>query len=211
MTIFFSADHHIGHSAIRKYCDRQFQTAEEMNEHLVQRFNALVKPNDTVYYLGDLAWSNQHAEWFFDNVKCQNFIFVFGNHDRKCRSVIEARSKTVHDILEIDVGKAHLVLCHYAMRTWNRSSHGSWQLHGHSHGQLPPNGCQMDVGVDPNGYAPVSFEQVAAHMAKQMAKGCGSCEHWCRNCSACKVAQACSQQSLYKSRFRFQGPEDPQA
>ena len=31
-----------------------------------------------------------------------------------------------------------VVLCHYAMRVWDRSHYGSWHLYGHSHGNLPP-------------------------------------------------------------------------
>jgi hypothetical protein len=30
-----------------------------------------------------------------------------------------------------------IVLCHYAMRVWNRSHHGAWHLYGHSRGNLP--------------------------------------------------------------------------
>jgi hypothetical protein len=31
------------------------------------------------------------------------------------------------------------VLCHYAMRVWNRSHHGAWHLYGHSQGESPRN------------------------------------------------------------------------
>ncbi len=53
-------------------------------------------------------------------------------------------------MLEVTVGKQHIVLCHYAMRTWNHMHHGSWHLYGHSHGSLSEaqGGLSMDVGVD---------------------------------------------------------------
>lgn len=54
------------------------------------------------------------------------------------------------------------------MRTWNKSHYGNWQLYGHSHGSLPENdSLSMDVGVDPNNYFPISFEQVSDRMSKK--------------------------------------------
>jgi calcineurin-like phosphoesterase family protein len=53
-----------------------------------------------------------------------------------------------------------LVLCHYAMRTWNRSHYGAIQLYGHSHGNLPGDSQSCDVGVDCWGFRPVSLEEI---------------------------------------------------
>jgi calcineurin-like phosphoesterase family protein len=36
------------------------------------------------------------------------------------------------------IGGQSMVLCHYAMRTWDKGHHGTWMLYGHSHGTLPP-------------------------------------------------------------------------
>lgn len=46
------------------------------------------------------------------------------------------------------------------MRVWHRSHFNSWQLYGHSHGKLDPVGKQWDVGVDNNGFYPLSFEDI---------------------------------------------------
>jgi hypothetical protein len=51
-------------------------------------------------------------------------------------------------------------LSHYAFRVWNHSHHNSWNLYGHSHGLLPGNSQQLDVGVDCWNYTPCSYEQV---------------------------------------------------
>jgi hypothetical protein len=58
-----------------------------------------------------------------------------------------------------------IVLCHYAMRVWDRSAHGSWHLYGHSHGTLPGRGFSFDVGVDCTAFRPLSLEEVARRMA----------------------------------------------
>ena len=42
-----------------------------------------------------------------------------------------------------------VVLCHYPIACWNRQHHGSWHLHGHSHGNYKiPEGKILDVGLD---------------------------------------------------------------
>ena len=59
------------------------------------------------------------------------------------------------------------VLCHYPFVSWNKDSHGSYNLHGHSHNFAEYNlqnrasgRRQYDVGVDANGFRPVSLEQI---------------------------------------------------
>jgi calcineurin-like phosphoesterase family protein len=61
-------------------------------------------------------------------------------------------------------------LCHYPIGEWDRKHHGAWHLHGHSHGRYvhQDDGLILDVGVDTQGFAPVSLDGVAAQMA---AKG----------------------------------------
>jgi calcineurin-like phosphoesterase family protein len=53
--IYFSSDHHFSHSNVIKYCNRPYTSVQEMNEDLIQRWNNQVKPEDTVYYLGDFS------------------------------------------------------------------------------------------------------------------------------------------------------------
>ena len=59
-------------------------------------------------------------------------------------------------------GRQHIVLCHYAMLVWNKSHHGSWMLHGHSHGTLkyPFAAKILDVGVDSHNFYPISLDFV---------------------------------------------------
>ncbi|EJB06007.1 hypothetical protein Rleg9DRAFT_4907 [Rhizobium leguminosarum bv. trifolii WSM597] len=54
----------------------------------------------------------------------------------------------------------HLILCHYAFRTWNQMGKKSINLHGHSHGRLKPLLRQYDVGVDGQELRPVTLELV---------------------------------------------------
>jgi len=56
MQIFFTGCTHFGHANIIKLANRPFSDVGEMNEALVERWNARVQPGDRVYHLGDVAW-----------------------------------------------------------------------------------------------------------------------------------------------------------
>lgn len=180
--IFFSADHHFGHGNIWKptHANRPFTSTHEMNMGLVAAWNAVVGKKDTVYHLGDIAWGSPNAMSKILDRLNGTIHLILGNHDktaqhRKCRerfaSITDARMDLVVPDPEAHEGERLIVLDHYAMRVWNCSHWGSWQLYGHSHGNLPdlPDRLQMDVGVDtaePFG-TPYSYDQIKAIMARK--------------------------------------------
>jgi hypothetical protein len=53
--VWFTSDTHFGHTNVIKYSGRPFADVNEMNEKLVLNWNAIVKPGDVVYHLGDFA------------------------------------------------------------------------------------------------------------------------------------------------------------
>ena len=78
-----------------------------------------------------------------------------------------------HDMYTIrihDRGESKsIVLCHYAMKIWNKSHHGVWHLYGHSHGTLPddPYSMSFDVGVDCHDFKPLGFDDIKKIMDKK--------------------------------------------
>lgn len=53
--IFLTSDLHLDHTNIIRYCHRPFRNAQTMNKTLIYNWNKIVKPNDKIYFLGDLA------------------------------------------------------------------------------------------------------------------------------------------------------------
>ena len=176
MTTFFTSDTHYGHDNVRRYSNRPYVSCEEMNEALITNHNAVVRPQDTVWFLGDFSF--QKAPELLATLKRLNGHkqLILGNHDKILRSKPVAflgrgLFESIDSYRRIDVEKQTIVLFHYGMRVWDKAHHGSWHLYGHSHGTLPPHNCSVDVGVDAAWitgaatYTPYSFEQIAEYMA----------------------------------------------
>ena len=86
-----------------------------------------------------------------------------GNHDRQNR--LPKGWVSVDSMKQIEIDGKTIVLCHYGMRVWNKSHHGSYQLYGHSHGHLPGTTQSQDVGVDCWNFTPVEFKDILKRMA----------------------------------------------
>ena len=156
---YFTADLHFNHANILKYTNRPWSTVSEMNDGLIENWNSVVSPKDSVYILGDFCWKNTREIMARLNGKK---ILIVGSHDKdSLRPITRDQFTSIHvGFHAITVNKRLIVLCHYCMRTWPRSHYGTWHLFGHSHGRLEPMGLSWDVGVDNNNFAPVSVLEI---------------------------------------------------
>lgn len=179
MAIYFTSDHHFGHTRICEYAGRPFQSLEEMNEILIANWNDLVRPGDTVYHLGDFAFVRPDEVKPLVKRLMGQIHLVRGNHDR----FLKEKNRDfgfawVGEYKEIKVGDQKIVLCHYPFLTWSGRHRGTWDLHGHSHGSLPvdPGSKRMDIGVDAIAqghgknrrmYAPIEYSEVEQVMSSR--------------------------------------------
>lgn len=172
-TTYFTADQHLGHASIIKFCNRPFENKEVMTEMLLSHHNSIVQDGDSVFHLGDIFWKSlsiTDAMSYMSRAKGIHYR-IRGNHDELFDRWPELRScfRWSKDIAEIKLdGYPKIILCHYALREWHSKDKGSWHLFGHSHGQLQPdNTMSFDVGVDAHNYYPISIEQVAVKMRER--------------------------------------------
>jgi calcineurin-like phosphoesterase family protein len=163
--IFFTADTHFGHGGALGLYRRPFANVAAMDEAMVARWNGVVGPDDEVWHLGDVAVGPRapgpaaaFATRLFSRLaglRGRKHL-VTGNNDPE-----DVRSwpgwLSVQPYAEIAVDGRALVLCHYALRSWNGMARGAINLHGHSHGRLPAMPRQFDVGVDVRDFRPATL------------------------------------------------------
>ena len=147
-----------------------------MNSHMVQSWNSIVKPEDTVYHLGDFIfsltrkWSNRLLESLNGTI-----IVIKGNHDREKYLNYYLNNRLIkswHYNLDLSYdykGKIYnFSLSHYPHYPLKDSD--LICLHGHIHGLYEHREPHMkhprvlDVGVDSIGYVPISIENVIERM-----------------------------------------------
>lgn len=170
--LFFTSDLHFGHGNIIGFCDRPFSNVEEMDRTIVNRWNNSVPEDGEVYLLGDVSF---HKGGIIDKYLWQlngTLHLLLGNHDKSLlrRPATKARFASVQEYLELTVldnPRQKIVLCHFPFRSWNKMHYGTWNLHGHSHGTLNPQGLQLDVGVDTHNFAPYSYNQIKEIMSRR--------------------------------------------
>ena len=161
--VWFTSDTHFGHKAIIRFCKRPFSSVEDMDETLIQRWNQRVKPGDVVWHLGDFAFhkSKEQLITLFNRLNGDKCL-ITGNHDNTdTRRLLWANTKA---LTTLNIDSAPVVLCHYGMRVWDRSHHGSLHLYGHSHNKLPGDNQSLDVGVDCWDFRPVNIDEIRARL-----------------------------------------------
>jgi calcineurin-like phosphoesterase family protein len=176
MTTFFTADTHFGHGGARGLYRRPFSSVAEMDAVMVQRWIERVEPEDEVWHLGDFALGRSPAGMtgLLGMLPGRKHL-VTGNNDTEATTSL-AGWATVQPYAEVSVDGAGLVLCHYAFRTWRNMGRGWMNLHGHSHGRLPPLPRQTDVGVDAWDFRPITLAEIQVACRSGRAKGGGRAE-----------------------------------
>jgi calcineurin-like phosphoesterase family protein len=167
--IYFTADPEFGHEKIISLSNRPFQSIQEMDETIIYRWLSTVKETDTIYILGDFAYNN--IPYYLNHLSGIKYL-VPGNHDKFKHKETYGTLHILPPIFEIPIsglkdeyGKERLiVLCHYSMRSWNKSHYASYHLFGHHHNSLEPYGLSFDVGVDTNNFFPYSLDDVEKKM-----------------------------------------------
>lgn len=190
MSKFFTSDQHYFHNNVIKYCNRPFNSVEEMNEELIRRHNSVVKPEDDVYHLGDFSLAKRAPEQILHRLNGIHWLKAVGNHDW-CHPVhaknpsklekfqklyLDAGFKTL-DLESIEIiDSKQVLMSHFPYYDPNPEfdqrypdyrpkDEGRTLLHGHVHchwlTKFSPKGTLMiNVGVDVWDYYPAKLEDI---------------------------------------------------
>ena len=178
--LFLTSDSHLGHFNICKYCHRPFQSRSEMDQTLIKNWNAVVPEDGIVVHCGDFMLP--HNEDIKEYNKYLNqlhgrVLLLRGNHDIASLDWVSDKLIAVRDQAMIVVDGVKIFAQHYPCAAFN----GDYHVYGHIH-TLADGTCYgidgdvtkvmgkntYDVGVDQNGYTPVSYWQLCDIFRKKM-------------------------------------------
>lgn len=161
---YFIADPHFGDDRIRRYENRPFQTAQEMDRELIRGWNALVTGSDTVYVLGDFGADGYEAE-ILSQLNGRKLL-VKGNHDSKSNAEYRAAGFDEaydHPII-ID---GFWILSHEALYVNSNMPYANVFGHVHNNPIVKDYSKQhFCVSAERIGYAPISFEAIKRTVAE---------------------------------------------
>ena len=163
MATFFTADTHFGHANVIRHCGRPFGDVHAMNHAMTESWNAVVRPGDVVYHLGDFAYRFKgDLRALFDRLHGEKHL-VAGNHDRP--ETLSLPWASVRELVHATVDGQRMTLCHYPMMSWPHLHRGAIHLYGHVHGRIPATGRACDVGVDVWAMRPASLAEIQARLS----------------------------------------------
>lgn len=171
--LWFSSDQHFGHKGVITFCKRPFSSVEEMDEALIVKWNAQVKPTDTAYILGDFSFHKAAVTIAIGRRLNGKKFLVKGNHDRLSDTQYRAAGfeAIYEEVVMRPFGKP-LRLCHYPYWPRNPEAVVEYELRyphlrptrnptefllcGHVHGWFKLSGRTINVGADAHHYNPVA-------------------------------------------------------
>lgn len=140
---YYIADLHFFNDVLNTKMDKRgFESAEEMNEYMIRKWNAKVRPQDEVVILGDFSYGNaEETNKLLERLHGRLYL-IEGNHDRFSTnsSFNSQRFVWVKQYAEMRDNGRKVVLCHYPIMCYNgqyrvdeKGNPISYMLYGHVH------------------------------------------------------------------------------
>ena len=149
---YIISDTHFGHLKIKEYCNRP----ENWEELVIDNWNRIVSPEDTVLVLGDFVLGNREkVEYYTTKLNGYKYI-VKGNHDRcNDRAYIHAG---IFPINKSGLLHKNIFFTHRPIDT--ELPRNVWNIHGHIHNLPPKDSYHINVCVEILDYTPVRLSEI---------------------------------------------------
>lgn len=180
--VWFTSDTHFKHRAmIERGWRPRFSSLEEMDQTMIENWNAVVRPNDIVWHLGDVGMgtANGFLPYFKFRLNGTKHL-IAGNHDKPWSGNRDAHSHlprwldgafaSVQTFAKRHVGGKTVMLSHFPYagdhvgedryNQFRLRDEGPWLIHGHVHGAWRVKGRMINVGVDVWNFRPVPLSEI---------------------------------------------------
>ena len=171
--VFVTSDTHYWHHNVLKFEPeaRPFSSVEEMNEVLVDRWNAVVTKRDLVWHLGDACFGRIENLEILNRLNGQKKL-VLGNHDKHPASVYLKYFRDVQACVPYD----KCVLTHIPIHP-SQFYRFEANVHGHLHSRevmnypgVGPDRRYINVSVEHTKLAPIEWADIRRMLNERKAR-----------------------------------------
>lgn len=190
-TLFVTADTHFSHKMVALDI-RGFESTEEHDEKIIEAWNKMVKPGDTVLHLGDVSLKNPAVYAPLTSRLNGNKHLVFGNHDpgwgghRDALKYVdvyrEAGFLSTHEFLRRKIDGQNVLFSHFPYSgdhgddrytQYRLKNEGLTLVHGHTHSSEVVSRAiltlQIHVGMDAWYLQPVPIDELVEIIRQEAA------------------------------------------
>ena len=168
--IFIVSDTHFGQRSICHFLNvdgqkmRPWDEADEMDEALIANWNAVVRPQDKVYHLGDVAMKRDKIALLG---RCNGHKrLVRGNHDIFPMKYYLPFFEEIYGTRILD----NVLLSHFPIHPESINKKWMGMAHGHVHNNVRPlfyGPRYLNVSIEVTNFAPISLDEIKVRLRKQ--------------------------------------------
>jgi calcineurin-like phosphoesterase family protein len=162
MSIYFTSDTHFGAERTLKFSDRPFETVKEMDSYIVDRWNEIISPLDTVYHLGDFGDLSMvdYLNGTINLVKGNYEDNVSAEELKKCFNNVRDFEVVSYNVNSMFILAHKPSDCVTLLAKYRGDDVDTFGLFGHIHGMRKVMKWGYDVGVDANHFRPVTIQSI---------------------------------------------------
>lgn len=170
MTTLFTSDTHLYHENSLKFmhCEnkevytRPFDDIHEMNEYAIDQWNSVVKPEDKLIHVGDVAFAvkKYNALELLNRMNGKKTL-IMGNHDQYGK--IELYSEyfnRIYGSMEFTLGGLRGIVTHIPVHPSQLEERFAFNIHGHLHDAVIPDPRYFNVSVEQNDFKPFTRYEI---------------------------------------------------
>lgn len=168
----FYSDPHFGHKNIISFCNRPWDTVEDMNRGLIGKYKATVSSKHLVLWCGDSFFMPDKAAAEVMRELPGRKWLIIGNHDKSPRRMLDIGFELVTPELVFHLGGRTVRATHYPPQNaamddralnYPKPQPGVVNMHGHTHSEhVVSKASSLHVGVDAWDYRPATRDRVEA-------------------------------------------------
>ena len=156
--IFVTSDTNFFGQQFIAYAARPFEDVLDMNEHLIERWNEIVRPNDLVYHLGDFGTGPPDGLEEIHQ-RLEGKISILRSHsENSLNSLLELGFALVADQIQLDYLGYLCIFTHKPLVS--AYSEGILNLHGYEYSKVQFRPGSINISCDAWDYKPVELKEL---------------------------------------------------